>query len=118
LGKNKVIQVAIAQGMTPQPYLDNVLAYLTEQPDLAGAERPFFVYLSCYQALHAQHDVRAVAILEQAYQLLQTQAADLDDPEFQRSFLENVPENREVVRLYETSNVHKVETAVSHQREQ
>ena len=51
------------------------------------------------ELLH-QADPRAHEVLEQAYHLLQERASWIDDEALRRSYLENVPANREIAALY------------------
>jgi predicted ATPase len=60
-----------------------------------------YPFLACYRVLHAGHDPRAGEVLEQAYRLLQERASWIDDEGLRRSYLENVPANREIAALYE-----------------
>ena len=67
-----------------------------------GSKEPFRIYLTCYQVLQAVDDPRAEEILETAYEMLQERAAKIEDESLQRSFLENVPINREIIAEYES----------------
>ncbi|WP_420641718.1 BREX system ATP-binding domain-containing protein [Candidatus Leptofilum sp.] len=103
-------QVAVAQGEEATTYLDDVMNYIAQEPQLEGAEHPFLVFLQAYQCLEASDDDRATTLLAQASQLLQERAAKIKDEKSRHSFLENVAENREILRLYEEM---KEDTAVS-----
>jgi DNA-binding SARP family transcriptional activator/tetratricopeptide (TPR) repeat protein len=83
----------------PEQALEQVETILTflQTNTLDGALEPFRVYWSCYLALQANHDSRARQVLQQAYTLLQKRAATIAAPELKRSFLENVPTNRNIV---------------------
>lgn len=63
---------------------------------LEGTTDPFRIYLTCYLVLQAAHDPRAEEILSTAHNLLQQQAAGIDDEELRRSFLEDVTAHREI----------------------
>jgi predicted ATPase/DNA-binding SARP family transcriptional activator len=76
-----------------------VAEYLTGG-SLPGSKEPSRVYLSCYQILRASGDPRTGVVLQRAYDQLQTQATDLDDPDTRRTFLEKVAANRKLVRAY------------------
>jgi tetratricopeptide (TPR) repeat protein len=65
-----------------------------------NTEESLRVELICYQVLHALDDPRAAAMLESAYQRLQERAAKIPDPEMRRSFLENVPHQRDLVAAW------------------
>jgi hypothetical protein len=57
--------------------------------------------MTCYQVLVAAEDPRAQEVLEAGYNLLMDRAARIEDPTTRRSFLENVPANREIVETWE-----------------
>jgi len=70
--------------------------------DLATTQEinePLACALICYQVLQANGDARADAILQIAWQRLQTQAATIDDETLRRSFLERVKVNRTIREL-------------------
>ncbi len=83
-------------------YLAEVLAYLAENPTLAGAERPLQVYLICYRVLAAVGENEpAWDILTQAFHWLQEVAARLMGKTARQLFLENIPTHRAIVAAYE-----------------
>jgi hypothetical protein len=92
-------RVALAQGDTASAlvHVEEILAYL-ETGSLAGTDAPFRVYLICYRVLQANHDARARSILQVAHELLQARAATIGDERLRRSFLENVPAHRDLMR--------------------
>lgn len=96
-----LIRVAMALGQPFTAHLNTVLDYVAEYPELNGADQPMRIYLSCYQALHHLSDVRADAVLTQGFNILEAAASKITNPEARRSFLENVPEHREVMMLYQ-----------------
>jgi DNA-binding SARP family transcriptional activator/tetratricopeptide (TPR) repeat protein len=68
---------------------------------VSGLIRPFLAYLTVYQVLAATGEKKkAKAVLGEAYALLMERAGQLDDEEIRRSYLENVPEHRELVAAY------------------
>jgi predicted ATPase/WD40 repeat protein/DNA-binding SARP family transcriptional activator len=93
-------QIALAQGdlAGAQAQVEAILPLLAEQPHV-GYNNPFFIYLTCYRVL-ANGDPRAVTLLQQGYDLLQQDAAALDDESRQR-FLTNVPIHRDLVAAYQ-----------------
>ena len=93
-------QIALAQGdlAGAQAQVEAILPVLAEQPR-AGYNNPFFIYLTCYRVLAANGDSRAAALLQQGYDLLQQDAAALDDESRQR-FLTAVPIHRDLVTAY------------------
>ncbi len=65
--------------------------------DLGGADEPMRVYLTCYRVLRANGDPRAKRVLSLTHDLLQRQAAKIDDEKLRSSFLTNVLVHRETV---------------------
>ncbi|MGB0387360.1 MAG: tetratricopeptide repeat protein, partial [Ardenticatenaceae bacterium] len=95
----------ILQGKEPlEEYIAFSLAYLDDKPKLMVSDSPFRVYLLCYWSLHATNDRRAREVLAKGYQSLQQLAQNIIDPSWRHSFLENVPEHREMVRLFESAS--------------
>ncbi|MFN8471228.1 MAG: tetratricopeptide repeat protein [Anaerolineae bacterium] len=80
-------------------HVEALLAILAEHPR-AGVDEPFSTYLACYRVLAAAGDRRATHILAQGYALLMDYAEHIEDEALRQSFLENVPEHRELRRLY------------------
>jgi hypothetical protein len=93
-------QIALAQGdlAGAQAQIEALLPVLAEQPH-AGYNDPFFIYVTCYRVLVATGDSRATALLQQGYELLQQDAAALDENSRQR-FLSAVPLHRTLVTAY------------------
>ena len=58
-------------------------------------------YLTCYRVFRAVGDPRANEVLERGYVEMHEQVAKLKDEELKKSFLKNVPWNRELVELWE-----------------
>jgi tetratricopeptide (TPR) repeat protein len=88
--------------------VDDILAYMEANTPpkgssfcLDGTEEPFRILLTCYQVLKANDYPRADAILEDAYNLLQTRATNISDEHLRDCFLNNVAVNREIVEAYE-----------------
>lgn len=94
-------RVALAQGdlARAQGLVEAILNHL-DHGTLDGANEPFAVYLTCYRVLQAAGDPRADEILHTAYTLLQTRAANITDTAMRRSYLENVPAHRAIVRAW------------------
>jgi adenylate cyclase len=97
-------RVSLAQNdlTQAQTHVEEILGFL-EDNTLDGTEEPFRVYLTCYHVLHANQDPRAQVLLTTAHSLLQDQAAKIEDEALRRSFLENVPAHREIVREFARS---------------
>ncbi|MCP4536396.1 MAG: tetratricopeptide repeat protein [Chloroflexi bacterium] len=80
--------------------VEQILHYLDQGSTLTGTEEPMRIHLTCYRVLRANGDPRAQSILDVAHQALQEQADAITDEEMRRSFLENVPYHREIVREF------------------
>jgi tetratricopeptide (TPR) repeat protein len=67
---------------------------------LRGSLQPLRIYMTCYHVLWANKDERASQVLHVAHDLLQQQAASLDDPDRRRFFLEEVDLHQEILRRF------------------
>jgi predicted ATPase/DNA-binding SARP family transcriptional activator len=94
-------RVALAQDNPAQAlaHVEEILLHL-ETSALDSAEEPFMVYLTCYRVLLAHQDPRAGEILNAAYTRLQECAGKIKDDELRGSYLEKVPEYRELVKAW------------------
>ncbi len=77
--------------------VEPILEHLAKN-SLESAAEPLRVHFICYQVLSAAGDPRSGEILQQAYVLMQERAAKLDENQ-RRTYLENVPVNRELASL-------------------
>jgi tetratricopeptide (TPR) repeat protein len=82
-------------------FVDTVLQRLENPVALGESFDPFQVYLTCIRILQAVQDDRAESVLHAAYTDLMARADNIEDETLRRSFLENVPENREIIAIYE-----------------
>jgi predicted ATPase len=80
--------------------VEEVLTELDARPMPEGTTEPFRTHLSAYRALSASDDPRGQQVLHRAHHLLCERAAQIEDEELRRSFLENVPAHREIVAEY------------------
>jgi class 3 adenylate cyclase/tetratricopeptide (TPR) repeat protein len=65
-----------------------------------GIEHPAMVYLICYHILQkSQKTVQAEETLAQGYRYIKDQAAQIDDPALQQSYLNNIPEHQLIQKL-------------------
>jgi diguanylate cyclase (GGDEF)-like protein len=87
--------------------VEEILAYL-ENNSLDGTDDPFRVWLTCYEVLCANEDIRGLAILERAHQELQARASRIGESDLQHSFLENVVTHRELVNAWQMHQQHQV----------
>jgi len=92
--------LALGQREKVVDYIHPVISYL-ENTRLSGTFEPFLVYLTCYEVLLALDDQRAVPLLSDAYQYLQSRAMNLSDLADRRRFLEEVSVHRRIVMLWE-----------------
>jgi hypothetical protein len=79
--------------------VEEMLGHL-ESGGLEGMRDLHNLYLVCYRILHANDDPRAGMVLDTAYRLLQEVAAKITDERLRHTFLENVPDHREIVREF------------------
>ena len=93
-------QIALAQGDRggALAQIEALLPVLAQEPH-AGYNDPFFIYLTGYRVLAANRDPRAATLLQQGYDLLQQDAAALDEESRER-FLTNVTTHRDLVEAY------------------
>jgi predicted ATPase len=100
-------RVLLAEALTlagdPAGGLETITAALSvlETGDFEAAEDTLRGLLAGYRVLSAAGDDRAASLLARAHGLIQATAELLDEP-FRRSYLENVPWNREIVALWST----------------
>jgi tetratricopeptide (TPR) repeat protein len=78
--------------------VEQILSYAQQKPIQGTADEPLEIYLTCYRVLQTLGDPRADQVLTEAHQMLQEQAARISDPSLRRSYLENVPPHREILR--------------------
>lgn len=79
-------------------HVEEILAFLDSHPP--SAEYDIYSYLICYRVLHAANDPRGDEFLQTAYRLLQARAEKISDDALRKSFLENIPHNREIVSVW------------------
>jgi class 3 adenylate cyclase/tetratricopeptide (TPR) repeat protein len=110
-------QVSVARGNMNLAFsqVEKILTFLeTERPSTGnpfdGTMEPFRIYLTCYRVLKAYSDPRANTILAEAYKLLQTRAANINDEHLRDCFLNTVAVNREIVEEYEKNRLGALET--------
>jgi tetratricopeptide (TPR) repeat protein len=81
-------------------HAQKILPVMEQKPGLDGTDDPLRVYLACYRVLSAKNDPAAVEILQTAYELIQSRAANIPREQSRRAFLENIPHHRKIVRLW------------------
>jgi hypothetical protein len=95
--------VALAQGDVKGAlgFVEALLDYLEGDKGLGYGAGQTKSYLICIQVLQAAGDPRAREVLEKGHAELQERAEKITDEALLRSFMENVPFNRELVKLWE-----------------
>lgn len=91
------VSLAEGKGVQALTYVEQILDYVEEHPNLGGTDEPFLVYLTCYRVLQANRDSRARELLTIAVQRLQERASLITAEEGRRSFLAQVPHHRELL---------------------
>lgn len=77
-----------------------IFEFLQAHPNRQGAPSALAALLACYQVARARHDANASALLDKAYAQLQARAEKISDAALRQCFLENVPTNAEITRLW------------------
>lgn len=77
-----------------------ILDYLAPGNTLDGTDQPLRIYLNCYLVLREHDDPRAGDILQAAYEILNTHAANIPDEAARRVFLEEISHHREIVAAW------------------
>jgi adenylate cyclase len=105
---NGLAQIALAKGelSAALAHVEEILPVLQTQMHVIKNEvdEPIRVFLTCYQVLKAANDLRAEQILQTGYELLQAQSLKISDEVMRRSYLENVPYNRELVSTWKAQH--------------
>ena len=81
--------------------VDRILAYLEANGSLAGIDQPFRVYSTCGRIMEEVDHPETRRFIQNAYDTLQKQAANIKDPKWRDSFLNNVACHQEMIRLYQ-----------------
>ena len=95
--------IALIKGHTDQAleYAEDILPALLKNP-LQGPDRTLWVYLMVFHVLEQNEDARAAKVLKAAFALLEQRAAAITDQDLRASYLENVPDNRQISQLWRT----------------
>jgi tetratricopeptide (TPR) repeat protein len=70
-----------------------------EANSLEGSQQPVRILMTCYDVLKGEGDGRAAALLQQAHQLLQKQAASIMDEAMRQRFLQLVPLHQKIITI-------------------
>jgi tetratricopeptide (TPR) repeat protein len=72
-----------------------------------GMELPMLSYLTCAEVFREVEDIEKLdAATHEGHEVLMEMAEKISDPDMRRSFLENVPEHRTMVELWEQMGEH------------
>jgi predicted ATPase/DNA-binding SARP family transcriptional activator/tetratricopeptide (TPR) repeat protein len=93
--------LALKQSSAALMEINSVLDYLATHT-LQGARQPFLVYLDCYRVLAANDDLRAPALLREAYLNLQQQADRIADDAWRNAYLQNIQAHQALTQAYRT----------------
>jgi class 3 adenylate cyclase len=98
-------RAALAQGHEAGALkmVEGLLLQLEGGRSLEGTEAPHLIRLTCWQVLQRCCDGRAVTVLAGAHTALQSRASTIGDAALRRSFLEAVPEHREIVAAWQAN---------------
>jgi class 3 adenylate cyclase/tetratricopeptide (TPR) repeat protein len=83
--------------------LSGVLDHFDGGGSLDGTEQPRVIWLVAYRVLARAGDPRTSGVLRGAYEGLQRDAAAIPDNALRAGYLENIPENRDIVAAWATS---------------
>jgi tetratricopeptide (TPR) repeat protein len=99
-----LVRLALKQGRVKEVrlHVEEIISRLKESPALEGVESPFAIYLTCYDALCALHDVRANEWLITAYVRLKKCAEAISDERMRAAYLKNVAVHHQIVSQYLT----------------
>jgi tetratricopeptide (TPR) repeat protein len=92
-------RVSLAMGKPAEAlaHVESVLKYL-DSNTLDGTDEPVRVYLTCAHILEANGDDRAADVLLRAHKMFDARAQRIGDPNLRRSFAQNVPAHRALLR--------------------
>ena len=95
-------RVALAVGKMEEAtrHVEMLMGQMEVASGLDEVDLPRLVELTCHKVLAAAGDYRANAVLMHAHNLLLTQAADIPDVTLRQSFLDNIPEHREIMKAW------------------
>ena len=84
--------------------LDEISTYKDEEFNAVspfdGVDEPFLIYLTLYRVLDALGDPRALEILASVNNLLGARLANIEDQDLRRSYLEDVPYQKDLITAW------------------
>lgn len=96
--------VALERGDLPGAVrrIDGIFETLIRE-DLRKADEVFWVYRVAHEILKTAGDPRASAVLKRGQAVLNERAGHIENPEYHRSFLENIPSNKYLLSMRDES---------------
>ncbi|MEM7536272.1 MAG: hypothetical protein AAF639_29075 [Chloroflexota bacterium] len=102
------VGVALAQALATHQWgevdIASSIDYIENEPNLLIPDSSFRLHLLCYHLLTLMNEPYADTLLSIAYAQLQDLASLIEDEIWSESYLENIPEHREIMDLTERSN--------------
>ncbi len=97
-----IAKLALAQGdaAAAMAVVEGLLAHLAGGGTLVGTDGPRLILLTCHQVLAGALDPRAVQVLGEAHAGLMAIADAITDEGLRASFLDNIPEHRQIVAAW------------------
>jgi predicted ATPase len=98
--KAGIVRCLLNQGKHNEAYALAVEIWDFIEPSQGmGLEMPFLAYLACSRAFEKTAQLeKSQEILESGYHVLMQRAAQISDQDWRTSFLENVPEHKELIK--------------------
>jgi hypothetical protein len=81
-------------------FFEDILQVINGKPHY-GPDRLLWVYLTSYQVLSSVQDPRALEIIKKANTLLHQRLESIPDKNLQKSYLEKIPENKQISEIWE-----------------
>jgi len=81
-------------------HVGELQAHLAAGGTLEGTHEPRRIELTCYLVLAGAGDPGAAAMLQRTHDALEAAAASITDTALRHSFLDNIPEHREVIAAW------------------
>ena len=104
--QNGLARVALLRGDMEQAqlYIQPVVDFLQAGNKPVGTSRPFYIYLVCYEILHAAGEPYADTLLQQAHDELSEYAQNISDDLRRQAFFQNVPDHHRIRNLFNTQS--------------
>jgi hypothetical protein len=84
-----------------EEYADQVCEYLSQQGS-QGMEFPVWAYVICVDVFEqAVDDERRLESIDNGYRVLMERAEKISDPNWRKTYLEEVPEHNELIAIWQ-----------------